>query len=716
MRNKLTYVFVAFLCSIQAYSQSQKKLEYEAQKNLIIEQSVENLAATIETEDVDFQNLLDVLSIYFDNPINLNRKDIKPDLLEMGLLSEYQIESLLTHIDKNGKLISIYELQAVPGYDLQTIRNISPFVAVNAEFYTPHTGAKELFKNATNQLFIRYSRVLEDQKGFDDITDEDWLQSKNSRYLGSANKLYMRYRFKYLTNLSIGFTMEKDQGETMFGNPKANELFNTSTQKGFDFYSAHFFIKNVGPIKALAIGDFQAQFGQGLTFWSGLSFGKSVNILTAKKNAQGLRPYSSVDENLFLRGAGVTLGFLKHFEFTAFGSRKKIDANISALTDTVGNENLDNLTITSFQATGSHATLGELEDKQAIEETIAGGRFAYTSRKLSIGFTGAHTLYGGDIQRTLQPYSQYQFNDNKSTVIGADFNYIFKNFNFFGEGARSANGGTGLVTGFLASLSSNVSFSAIYRNYSKDFQNLKSVAFAESSTNVNEKGLFFGIDGKINKNWTVSAYMDQFKFPWLKYQIDGPNSAGYDAIFQIRYKPSRNLDIYARVRSRNKPINTDFEVSDIPSVVEVSQNNYRFNVIYKVSPSVRLQSRVEYKTYHRMGGEAEDGLLIFQDINVKPLSSPFSFNFRYAIFDTDSYNTRLYAYENDVLYYFGIPAYANRGTRMYLTARYKISRGVDVWLRYSQWFYNNVDSIGSGLNQIDGNRKSEVRALLVFNF
>jgi hypothetical protein len=69
-----------------------------------------------------------------------------------------------------------------------------------------------------------------------------------------------------------------------------------------------------------------------------------------------------------------------------------------------------------------------------------------------------------------------------------------------------------------------------------------------------------------------------------------------------------------------------------------------------------------------------------------------------------------------VLYFFAIPAYANRGTRTYLTARYKVSKSIDVWLRYGQWFYNNVEIIGSGLNEIMGNTKSEVRALLVLRF
>lgn len=701
--------------SFSNYSQSQKKLEYEAQKNLVIEQSIELLSESLEDDNLDFQTLFDILSIYYEKPINLNNKEIKEDLLQIGLLSENQVESLLDHIEKNGKLISIYELQAVPGFDLQTIRNIMPFVTVNAEFYSPHTGVKELFQNASNELFVRYSRTLEQQKGFAEIADSNWLDSPNSHYLGDPGRLYIRYRFKYLTNLSIGFTMEKDQGESLFGNKKAEELFGIKSPKGFDYYSAHFFIKDVGKIKALAIGDYQAQFGQGLTFWSGLAFGKSVNILTAKKNPRGLRPYTSADENLFLRGVGTTFGIGDNFEFTAFGSRKKIDANISANSDTT-DQNLDNITITSFQATGSHATLSELEDKDAIQETIGGGHLSYKSRKLTIGLTGVHTIYGGDLERSLQPYSQFQFNSNTSTLIGADYNWVFKNFNFFGEVARSQNGGTGVLAGTMASLSPNFIFSAVYRNYSKDFQNLKTTAFAETSTPSDEQGIYLGIDGKINKNWTLSAYMDQYKYPWLKYQIDGPNSSGYDGVLQIRYKPSRNLDMYARFRSRLKPYNTDLEVSDIPSVTSINQNYYRFNVIYKVSKAVRLQSRVEYITYERGGGEKEEGFLIFQDINVKPMSSPFSFSFRYALFDTDSYNARLYAYENDVLYYFSIPAYYNRGTRMYLTARYQVKRGIDIWIRYSQWFYNNVESISSGNTEILSNRKSELRALLVFKF
>ena len=586
---KILFLCIYVLFGNDAFSQKGHKLEYEAQKSFIIEQSIETIAENSESEDADYTTLFDLLSIFYDKPINLNHKEIKSDLQQIRLLSDFQIDNLLTHIEKNGNLMAIYELQAINGFDPQTIRNLMPFVAVTTEFYSPHISLDDMFKSATNEVFIRYSRVLEDQDGFydqdrltelygsDAAADSAWQASPNRRALGSQDKLYMRYRFKFLTNLSIGFTMEKDAGESFLGNKKAEELFGIKSKKGFDYYSAHFYIKNIGKIKALAVGDYHVQFGQGLTFWSGLAFGKSTNIMSTKKNALGIRPYASVDENMFLRGAAATVGLGK-FEFTAFGSRKKIDANINH-EDTLSN--IDGPSITSFQATGFHTTISELEDKDAIDETHMGGHARFVSRKLSIGVTGAHSIYGGNLERTLQHYNQFDFNSNQNTVVGADYSLLHQNFNFFGEVSRSANGGMAQLHGMLASLDPKLALSVLYRNYEKDYQSLLSTAFAESSRNVNEQGVFIGLEAKPSKYWIVTAYADQFTFPWMRFQTDQPNTGGADYIIQTRYKPSRDLDMYVRIRNRNKPKNTTEDLDDIDFAVRADQWNIRYNIIYK---------------------------------------------------------------------------------------------------------------------------------------
>ena len=155
---------------------------------------------------------------------------------------------------------------------------------------------------------------------------------------------------------------------------------------------------------------------------------------------------------------------------------------------------------------------------------------------------------------------------------------------------------------------------------------------------------------------------------------------------------------------------------DIDNVETVDQWNYRFNLNVQISDAIQLRSRIEYMTYHRGGSDKEDGILILQDFILKPPMKKLSFNARFALFETDSYNSRIYSYENDVLYFYRIPAYYNRGSRTYITARYKIKKGIDFWIRWSRWKYTNVDTISSGLNEINGNSKSEIRAQLRFQF
>jgi hypothetical protein len=75
---------------------------------------------------------------------------------------------------------------------------------------------------------------------------------------------------------------------------------------GPDFKSGSLFIREAKVLKQLAIGDYQVQFGQGLTCWNSMAFGKSSFSVQVKRNAQNLRPYSSVNENSFFRGAGAT--------------------------------------------------------------------------------------------------------------------------------------------------------------------------------------------------------------------------------------------------------------------------------------------------------------------------------------------------------------------------------------------------------------------------
>ena len=71
------------------------------------------------------------------------------------------------------------------------------------------------------------------------------------------------------------------------------------------------------------------------------------------------------------------------------------------------------------------------------------------------------------------------------------------------------------------------------------------------------------------------------------------------------------------------------------------------------------------------------GFIAYQEAVVKPLGSPVSASIRYAVFDTEDFDSRVYAFENDLFAAVSIPAFSGRGTRWYLNLHWRVNR----WLR-----------------------------------
>ena len=686
----------------------------------LIEQRIEIAAERLgDNADVDLTNLFEVLVDRYRDPLDLNRASAE-ELAELNLLNDVQIGALLAHVDRTGRMLSLYELQTINGFDPATIALIRPFVTVREDAGRSSASLKEILKNGDHELWVRSIYGLEKRRGFawengglgrdyydpdgdplpdyDDPAVLDSLRRNNRLYLGPSYKLYTRYRFRYRQNISFGITAEKDEGE---------EFFTGTQPDGFDFYSAHLFLRNMGRVKAVAVGDFQAQFGQGLTYWSGLAFAsKSSFTMNIKRNATGLSPYTSVNENLFLRGGGATIDLGGNLELTAFYSDRALDANVSGV-DTL-ESGVQNETFTSFQEDGFHRTYRELEKKDAIRDRSFGGHLRYKRRSWSVGATAVRSTFDTELNRNLQPYNQFEFNGQDVTNVGVDWNVLRRNATWFGEVARTANGGMAWLTGVLVALDRSVSLSLLYRDYQRDFQDIYSVGFSEGGRATNERGLYTGIEVRPSRELSFNAYFDQWRFPWLRYQTDAPSS-GYETLGQVTWRPQRGFELYVRARFQKRQRNTRDDVPGVDPLVDVDQSNYRFNATYKVSESVSLRTRVEAVDYRRSNEPVEHGFIIYQDLVHRPLRSKVEITLRAALFETDSYDARVYAYESDLIGVFSIPPYYGRGMRWYAMLRFKPLRRVDVWLRYGAWLYNDQDRISSGLQEIAGDRRSDLK-------
>ena len=85
-------------------------------------------------------------------------------------------------------------------------------------------------------------------------------------------------------------------------------------------------------------------------------------------------------------------------------------------------------------------------------------------------------------------------------------------------------------------------------------------------------------------------------------------------------------------------------------------------------------------------------------------------------FETDSYNSRMYAYEDDILYSFSIPVFYGKGYRYYFNIKYDINKKLSFWMRWSQTIYKDQNTIGTGLDQINGNTKSTLELQGIYTF
>jgi hypothetical protein len=664
----------------------------EEEKQKIIEARIEFIGDNLEDSDIDLTTYFDDLYFFFDNPVNLNKTDYD-ELKRLHLFSDIQIQAILNYLSMHGNMITIFELNAVETVDMETIQMALPFLTVG-EGEQKKFKWSNAFKYGKQEIFLRYQRDLVQKAGYKEVDDSTLAANPNKQYLGSPDKYYLRYRNTYKDRISWGLTAEKDAGEEFFrGNNKA----------GFDYYSAHLFFKDLWKFKQVALGDFQVNFGQGLTMWSGFGMGKSADIFSGRRFAYGLKPYTSVNETQFLRGAGVTAGFGEKVDVTVFGSYKKIDGNLNEVDST---DLFDN-SFSSFQISGLHRTVNEMSNKQGVGQLITGGEVSYKAKTFRLGLASVYTKYDQPLDPNQQPYQAYKFSGDELLTSGLNYRWFIRKLSFFGEASVSDNMRLGTVNGVTWHADPKLDLVAIFRSYDKGFQSLYSVGFGESSDNTSEMGLYIGLQARLSKRISVSAYYDQFKYTYLKWLTDD-RSEGREFFAQMDFKVNRRSSFQIRIRNKIQDRNTRDEVTGIDGQVQLNKTNFRINYDQRINSQISLKSRIEWTRY-LYDDDKSNGILLFQDIVYRFKKVPLKIYSRLAIFDAESYDARIYAYENDLLYVFSIPSYYNRGMRTYLMAKYKIGRSIDIWARFGLWSYDNVETISSGLEEIEGSRKMDFK-------
>ena len=659
--------------------------------NEYLERYIEN---TID--EVDIQQFASELLFYYENPLDLNKANATA-LFAVPFLTGFQSLEIIEHRKKFGSFISLYELQVLPSFDLTAIHGLLPFINIKSNEVSL-SNAKKIWEEGKHQFISLAETNRPKNRGF---TSRDTITvSGTNHYLGSPIYTNLRYRFDYKRYISYGVNMEKDAGE---------QFLNGSNPWGYDYVSFYFSARDIGKLKALNLGDFQANFGQGLTLSTGLAFGKSSIITNSKRNFNGFGAYRSLRENAYLRGGAVALK-LDKIDVGIFASYKNVDGNAVSGLNRTEEANNEPEFVTNIQEDGGfHRTANEIEDKDAIGDFQTGIYAEYTGNHGRIGTINYLRKLSTTLQPSQQPYNKFNFRGNRYVKNGLYYDYVYRNMNLYGEVSHSSHESSiAHLHGALLSLNRALDLSFVYRKYDREFITLQTNGFGENSNTSNEQGFYTGFEAKINPHVTILGYYDLFHFPWLRFQSAAP-TVGNDFWIEAQYKPNKQFTAYYRYRIETKQ--STLAGGNIKQLANETLGRHRVHINYVVTKGVSLRSRIEWNRYQE-GNSQSAGSLVYQDIIFKPFGRSLQLSGRIAYGRIEQFQNRIYSFEQTPLYDYPLFTHGFTGLRFYALARYKVAQNVDLWFRYAHTQHDvpltmltQDYAIGSGLEKITGNKR-----------
>lgn len=649
------FIIMVPLCVILPQADTVQSQEDEIIRSLLEESG----------DETDRSGLIDKIEGLTSNPIDLNKASIT-DLMEIPGINLLTANKIIEYRNKYGKFFSTAELYSVEGLDDKTIKRIILFTTINDE------------KDVPNNYPEKYSLQFRNRVASDLQERDGFIRNK---FYGNRLKTYSRLKASYGSRYEAGFTVDKDPGERIYS----------------DMGSAYFSINNFGLIEKVIAGDFLTEFGQGLALWSPYSFSKGVDaVYPVKKRAHSISEYRSTDENKFFRGIASQIN-LKGQSISLFFSRNRIDARIDTLT----------LDILSTPIDGYHRTEEELQNKNTVSEEMIGGMLNLSiSQDVKVGMLYYHSEFSNNFFSK----NVYDLTGKKFNFYSFTFDVYHKNINIFGESAFNGKSLASILN-LEIDLTDDFSFVSSVRNYPRNYFNIHSYGFGEKNITQNEFGIYNGIKWRTPIG-LLNFYYDQYKFPFVSYSSPLPLS-GDELLLYYETAPFRNLKSTLKIKSgtRETGINTAKSVE----IYQEAKTSVRLELNYSASKIIELKNRVELSFYKISAlSKKENGFLIFQDVKFMPAEKLY-LNGRIIFFRTDSYNSAIFEYENDLDGYFSLYGLSGEGIRWYALLKFKLTEILKISLKYAETYKPGEKFIGSGYSKINGSLDNKISVQLDLN-
>ena len=431
-----------------------------------------------EDGDLPYEDIEEELLNIAANPMDLNEVTGE-DLSQLMFLSEEQIDAILMYQYEHG-FKDIYELQLIDCLKDYEIRNLLPFVRVDSLGVEKFRGSgvqklyfREVFHYAKHEMTLRV-----DARNIEDF-DGDPMYGK------------LRYRFNYQNRVQAGVTAMMATGD---GRLAMGERWD---------YGEYIQLKDIGPMKTIVAGNYQANFGYGLVVGSPFKRGKSAYIQSTATTDDGLKKFSSVGDSYnYFHGVGATAR-IKWADVSAFYSL--------------------------------------MEEKNEAWQHVVGVNATARWKKLKVGVTGVETV------GLLGDEAKGERREVKG-AMGANVRYNRGKVDVWGEVATShaEQWGWGTIMGLRVNPISDLNLLAIYRYYSPEYDNIYANALSSKTRVYDEHGGYVGVEYNRLRNWHLSLFGDVWDEGYeTMAQADFISPKYYKMHMRLRAKRKNKIDTYA---------------------------------------------------------------------------------------------------------------------------------------------------------------------------
>ena len=606
----------------------------------------------LETETRDLDAIAEHLQM---RQVFINWADAEA-LMTLPKIGRATALAIIEHRQSYGAFNNAYELQQISGIEISDIPSLLPYL----NFRRPAIQQiKSLTKQINCEVLFQAQTKTDKAVGYSEAV-----------FQGDAVREHLRLKLDFSRALLLQFNLKKDAGEQY-----------RYSSGGFSIY-----YKRNGIVQEMILGNYQIQFGQGLCIGKGLSMGKSSNTMGVMHASRGIRPSGSVNRSELFSGLALHLMPRSNIHLWLAASSRRTDARTST-------DSNAQLWYQSDITSGYYRTEAEIQTRHLLQQKDYLSRVEWWLGHLMLSVSYVSSSKQGLHHLRLDP-SHLQRQDK----LGSECRFTFQNTVFFNELRYDVpTHQTGSIQGLLVSLDKSTDLSIIHRQYANNLNTNNSNALS-AGNGKNEKGWLIGYQFKASKKTQINAYIDLFEHPQNSYLADGP-AKGKDALVLLNYteKNSLNLQIRFRVQANDFTSRHNWQMAALSTEY---RQNLRVELSYKTGKHSELKHRLEMVNIRNSDQYSAKGYLMFHNWSAQHRA--FKFHYRFSIFNTDDYNSRVYAYENDLSSVYTMKAWNDKGYAMHLIVQYHVNKIVQIKTKFAGVRYSDEHVTGTGNDRRSG--------------